>query len=135
MGNTGNKQIIPVPPTFGSCRSRGKCFWLPVLSKRRNLGGFTCKYELGNAFGWFSELTKKGSAAFGSFPFSHLSGCVLQLHVGIFGIWGTQGGVLHVNEIPWQQELGKEFLENPPKLLHSSGLVQGRGKSSQTTTN
>lgn len=28
-----------------------------------------------------------------------------------------------------QQELGKDFLENPPKLLHSSELVQGRGEA------
>lgn len=27
-----------------------------------------------------------------------------------------------------RQELGKEILENPPKLLHSTELVQGRGK-------
>lgn len=42
--------------------------------------------------GWFSEPTKKGSEAFGSFPFGHLSGCVLSpAAVWIFlesgGLW------------------------------------------------
>lgn len=103
----------------------------------------------------FRAHQKKGSEAFGSFPFSHLSGCVSTVlflspaaapcvQCGYFWNLGDSArffyrysGVLHLNEIPWcslqQQEVRKEFLENPPKLLHSSELMPGRGKSSQTT--
>lgn len=46
---------------------------------------------------------------------------------------GLSGGALHMNEVPWRSlqaaGAGKEFLENPPKLWHSTELVQRRGEA------
>lgn len=115
-----------------------------LFSVKEGTWRFHMRILTGKCLGWFSEPTKKGSA-FGSFSFGHLSGCVpttllllleaaTYVQLGIFGIWGTGGGVLHMHEIPWKPASSREGVPGESSQIIAAQLVTGRGGSSQTTT-
>lgn len=59
--------------------------------------------------------------------------------VDIFGIWGTHGGVLHMNEIPWQSlqaaGAGEGVPGEPSQIIaqHSAGVRKGGSSQIQHT--
>lgn len=126
----------PCPSHFGICTSRGKCFCLPVLSKKE-LGRFHMQIFTVKCF-WLVGFQSPPKRALKLLEVSLSATCLgvfcPQQQFGYFWNLGDSRWCFTYEWNSLAAGAGQGAPGEPSQIIHSSELVQGRGKSSQTTT-